>query len=205
MTGVSPARKAQLLEAHRIRWELGFNDPTFIGWLTVAAYLLAAALAWRAAAAAGRSGSGIERKIWLAITAAMWLLAINKQLDLHVLVTDIGRYWAVQLDLYQQRRAFQKLFMAGVLIGVASVGGAGWFLTRGRDPALRLAFAGLAVCAGYILVRAASFHHTDGLMRTQVLGLRWNWMIELSGIGLTTLAAWRYRPQLSRRASPVTR
>ena len=189
MNGLSPL-KAKLLEAHPISWEFGFNDATFIGWATVAAYVIAGAFAWRAA---GRANDRFDRTIWLAISLAMLSLAINKQLDLHVLITDIGRFWAIQNDLYQQRRGFQKLFMLAVAAGVAGLTLAGVWFTRGRDPALRLALAGVPVSAGYMLVRAASFHHTDVLMRTTLFGLRWNWTIEVAGIGLTALGAARYR------------
>ena len=202
MNGISP-HKAILLEAHRIRWRPGFNDPTLIGWIAVAGYLACAVLAWRAAEIARWGGSEFERRFWLALCAVMTMLAINKQLDLHVLITDIGRYWAVQHDLYQQRRAFQKLFMAAVAAGIALAGVLAWFTTRNRDPALRLALAGIGVCCGYILIRAASFHHTDVFMRSEVFGLRWNGMIELAGIALTMLGAWRYRPRDPRRAPPV--
>lgn len=191
MNGISP-HKAKLLEAHRIRWEFGFHDPTVIGWLTVLGYAAAAVLAWRAASAARRSGAGFDKIFWLAGCAVMVFLAINKQLDLHILVTDLGRYLAVQNDLYPQRRALQQAFMAAAVLGAGGAGVALWLATRHRDAALRLALAGLAVCCGYVLVRAASFHHTDLLMRTTVFGVRWNWMIELAGIALAGYAAWRY-------------
>lgn len=193
MNGIGPD-KARLLEAHRIRWEFGFNDPTLIGWLTVAGYILAAVLAWRSASAARQAGTKFDRIFWLAICSAMALLAVNKQLDLHVLVTDIGRYWAVQNDLYQQRRAFQKAFIAAIVMGAGGAGLALWLATRGKGESLRLAVAGLAICCDYILMRAASFHHADVLMQSELLGLRWNGFVELAGVATIALAAWRYRP-----------
>ena len=191
MNGID-ARKAELLEAHRIRWELGFNDPSWLGWLTVTGYIVAAVLAWRAAR---RGGIRFERRFWLAVCAGMAFLAVNKQLDLHILVTDLGRYWAVQNDLYPHRRAIQKAFMAAMV--VAGTGGVlgFWLATRRSDPSLRLALAGLVLCGGYVLIRAASFHHLDVAMRTTVFGVRWAGTIELAGIALMALAAWRCRPR----------
>lgn len=197
MTGLF-ARKAELLEAHRIRWELGFNDPTLLGWLTVAGYLAAALCAWQAAAAARRAGVGFDRRFWLACCAAMAVLAVNKQLDFHTLITDLARYLAVQHDLYQQRRAYQKAFIAAVALGAGVAGAALWLAMRRRDGSLRLALAGLALCGLYVLVRAASFHHADALLRTTVLGVRWDRGVELAGLAVVAIAAWRYRPSAIR-------
>jgi hypothetical protein len=42
------------------------------------------------------------------------------------------------------------------------------------------------------LIRAASFHHVDRLIGRTVLGFRWNWILEMGGIGLVLLASqWR--------------
>lgn len=188
------AHKAALLAAHRIRWRLGFNDPTIAGWLAVAGYALTAVLAWRAGARARRAGLAFDRRFWWLACAALVLLGANKQLDLQVLVTDIGRWWAVESGWYRERRTFQKAFMlAGAAAAALALAG-GFLATRGRAGAIRLALLGLAIAGGYILIRAASFHHTDVLMRTDTLGGRWSWFMELAGIAITAIAAWRYRP-----------
>lgn len=192
MNGID-ARKAELLAAHRIRWELGINDPSWLGWLTVVGYLVAAVLAWRAGLAASRSRRSVDARLWHAAGAAMLLLAINKQLDLHILVTDVGRYLAVLAGWYQLRRGFQTVFIALVMISLALAVLAGFATTRNRDPALRLAVAGLAVSAAYILVRAASIHHVDEFVSGTELGKHWAAPFELAGMALVGMGAWRYR------------
>jgi hypothetical protein len=47
-----------------------------------------------------------------------------------------------------------------------------------------LALSGLIFLLSFVLIRAASFHHVDVLINQTALGLRWNWILELSGIGL---------------------
>jgi hypothetical protein len=43
-----------------------------------------------------------------------------------------------------------------------------------------------------VLIRAASFHHIDRFIGESILGLRWNWVIEISGISLVLIASqWR--------------
>lgn len=187
------ARKAELLEAHRIRWEFGINDPTFLGWFTVGTYLLAAWLAWRAANRAATDRQVSEGRFWTGTSILFVLLAINKQLDLQVLLTDVGRYWAVQHDLYQQRRVFQQAFMAVVALAGSIALAGGFYISRGRDAMVRWALLGIVVVGSYILIRAASFHHTDRLFRTEVFGVRWNWIVELAGLAIAAVAAWRYR------------
>lgn len=196
MNGISPY-KERLLEAHRIRWEPGLNDPTMLGWATVTGYLAVALLAWRAGTAAASAGRPVERWFWRLTAALMLFLAVNKQLDFHVLVTDIGRYWAVQNGWYQYRRSFQTAFIAGAVLAALAAAMAGTRLARGREPALRLAVGGLALAGLYILIRAASFHHADVLLRTEVLEMRWSSALELAGIAMVGLAAWRYRPRKS--------
>ena len=76
-----------------IRWRPGIGDPTFMGWLTVAAYAIAAFTALLAARRAGRAPGTTRgsRGMWLLVAAFMALLCLNKQLDLQSLLTDIGR------------------------------------------------------------------------------------------------------------------
>jgi hypothetical protein len=42
------------------------------------------------------------------------------------------------------------------------------------------------------LIRAASFHHFDRIINQKFLGFRWNWILEMSGIGVMLVASyWR--------------
>jgi hypothetical protein len=43
----------------------------------------------------------------------------------------------------------------------------------------------------FIVVRAISFHHFDMFISTRVLGVRMNWVLELTGVFLVSLAAAR--------------
>jgi hypothetical protein len=48
---------------------------------------------------------------------------------------------------------------------------------------------GLSSLITFIVIRAASFHHVDVLLRSQLLGIRVNWILELGGIALIALSA----------------
>lgn len=190
MNGISPY-KAKLLAENRIRWHFGANDPGVIGWGTTAAYFIAAALV--ATAARSARPDSPERRFWLAMCAIVLALGVNKQLDLHVLLIDLGRAWAVDNGLYQQRRAIQALFLGlGALCGVA-VAAATFGATRRRDASLRLAAFGLGVTSFYVALRAAAFNHADSWLKTEIAGLRWDWTVEVAGLALVALGAWRFR------------
>ena len=121
----------------------------------------------------------------------MALLCVNKQLDLQSLVTDIGRTLSRQQGWYEQRREIQRLFVVVVLAG--SVAFSCWSLWRFQEfwKGHKLLAGGMLFLLTFIAVRAISFHHVDRIISTPVLGVRMNWVFELTGILLVSLAAAR--------------
>lgn len=190
MSGTGLAQ-AKLLAARRMHWQFGSNDPTLGGWAVTAGY---AAAAWLALLAA-REGAArsFDRRFWSLACAVLLLLAVNTQLDLQTLLTDLGRAWAADHGWYERRRTLQSGFVAGILATGALGLVWGWRMTRWRAPMIRLALAGLAATFGYLTLRAASFHHADAFLRTEIAGMRWDWLVEVAGFALTGFAAWRYR------------
>jgi hypothetical protein len=41
----------------------------------------------------------------------------------------------------------------------------------------------------FVVIRASSFHHVDVLLASTLGGLRWNWILELSGIMVVGVSA----------------
>jgi len=64
-------------------------------------------------------------------------------------------------------------------------------LTLGRKaPASTwLALVGTTTVLAFVLIRAASFHHIDRFIGTTILGLRWNWILEMGGISTVIVAS----------------
>jgi len=174
-----------------LRWRPQIGDPTLMGWLTVAAYGLAAVTAFLAARRA-ENAPGLalgSRASWLMICVLMTFLCLNKQLDLQSLFTDIGRVISWKYDWYEDRREFQKWFVTGVLV-VSSLGALVFVIAcRAFWKTHYLLFAGLFFLCTFIVVRAISFHHVDVVLRSELAGMRVNWMLELGGISLIWLAA----------------
>lgn len=198
-----------------IDWRPTIGDPTLIGWLTVLAYLLGSwlcLLGFRVEKSGPRrplretipAALRVLRKrwphpplpvqralVWLALSVLLLLLALNKQFDLQTLFTQVGRALAHSQGWYQHRRVLQAamiLFIA--TLGIVGVFGL-WWLTRGPLRDFRLPLAGIVFIFAFVLVRASSFHKVDLMLGGSLGGVRFNWVLELSGIAAVCAGAIR--------------
>jgi hypothetical protein len=119
------------------------------------------------------------------------VLGINKQLDLQSLATQIGRDAIKTWGLYSERRELQSGFiLAVVLVCAGALTGFLWAARRtlkSRWPAI----AGMLFILGFVVIRAASFHNVDAFLAARLGGLKWNWILELGGIAVVALGAFR--------------
>lgn len=203
------------------RWHPGIGDPGVVGWLTVVAYFAAAALAYRAlrlhragardpsllgggsAQVAGSSRVVVDEamlvRFWGLVLLSMLILGINKQLDLQTWFTEIGRDLAHQQGWYEVRRPLQVAFIAAIGLTGAAATVVLAFTMRHVLSRVVGALVGLGALVTFVIVRAASFHHVDVLLgRGRV---RLNWVLELGGIALIAISAFRQRSHQSGRPS----
>jgi hypothetical protein len=126
-------------------------------------------------------------------------LGINKQLDLQTALTEAGRVLAHVQGWYQQRELVQLAFIA--VVAVTRLAAAITVLIWVRHAPLPtwLALIGTVLILGFVLIRAASFHHIDRFIGSKILGLRWNWIVEMGGIVLVLLASWWRRARRENR------
>ena len=171
---------------NEIDWRPVIGDPSFMGWLTVAAYAIAALLA-------ARVWLGNRDRVWLAVAAGMAALCANKAFDLQSLFTAIGKAVAHHQGWYEQRREFQIWILLAVLSGCAVF--VGWFVWRCQAFWVRhrLLSIGAFFLLTFIVVRAVSFHSFDMFLDFRFLGVKMNWVLELGGIFLVGLSAIRER------------
>jgi len=180
------------------RWMAGIGDPSPIGWITVAAYGAAAALAARNAWAARRRGA--PAGFWFALTVLMLLLGINKQLDLQTWFGQTGRDMALSQGWYERRRAVQAAFI--VLLGAGAIA----FVTSARRywaarwHDYRWVFLGVVLLAVFIVIRAASFHHIDDFIHFDLGATTLGRAFEIIGVIViaTACAQWHAAQLLSR-------
>lgn len=177
----------------QFNWSPGIGDPTLMGWLTVALYLTAAMLTWRVAQSLGEEAkaSRPDLLIWRGLALFLLVLGVNKQLDLQSAFTELGRVLAHLQGWHEQRRLVQFGFIVAVggMALIAAIVLLAW--ARRVQGATRLALIGAIWLVGFVVIRAASFHHIDELIHSRVLAIKWNWILEISGIALIILAAWK--------------
>lgn len=168
------------------RWHPGIGDPTVVGWVTVAAYCVAALLCYRCSK---RYASTQQGQFWWALTLVLLALAINKQLDLQTWLTEIGRDAAHEYGWYARRRVVQFFFIACLVMSALLM--RDWLMQRvaGLGKYARRAALGLLVLALFVVVRATSFHHIDEMLGLSLDGLSMNEVLELSGISVIAWAA----------------
>jgi hypothetical protein len=189
------------------RWHPGIGDPTLLGWLTVALYLIAAAMCWRAAVLA----RGVrwpeytrgEPLFWLCCAVFLLCLGINKQLDLQTWFTIVGKSIAQQTGWYAERRVVQMAFIVVIAFFGLVLGAIGaWWTTR-LSRACRINFLGAVFLGVFILIRAASFHHVDQMLGFRFAGVRMNVLLEMGGTICMAAAAlgaiWKGAPRTPTR------
>jgi hypothetical protein len=173
-------------------WEPGIGDPTALGWVTVAAYFVAAVLCWLAARHA-RSSDRSAYVFWLTFTLFMIALGINKQLDLQSLFTAVLKQFAKSTGWYEDRRIFQGVFIVAMAFFGFAFAGLAWIWTSRTLPQHRLTLLGGIFLVCFIVIRAASFHHIDQILGTPLAFLRINHVLELGGIACIALGALKAR------------
>ena len=167
-------------------WTPGIGDPDATGWLTVAAYLLCAGLAfavWR------RQPAGTSRGFWGVIAALTLFLAVNKQLDLQTAMTETGRCLSHAQGWYDQRRYVQLAFLALLVAGIVLAVRRGKRALSGNLGGNRLALWGVTILGGFVLMRAVGFHGVDRLIALRHTGVSMNYLLENAGLLLIAINA----------------
>lgn len=170
------------------RWSPTIGDPTFWGWVTVAAYATCALLAL-CVVIRQRGGTPRAQVFWTLLCLAMVFLAVNKQLDLQSLLTATGRCVAGLQGWYEDRRPFQRNVILALLVVILIILSASLYLMRRDLRRNGLALLGLIVVAGFVAFRAVGFHHFDEIINLRVRDVRFNVIFELTGLVMITLNA----------------
>ena len=197
-----------LVECISYRWSPGLGDPTIFGWLTVAAYLVAAFYTFQRARgefAAISPDAATLKYFWLAAALLLFVLAINKQMDFQSLLTTGGRCLALAQGWYDARRGVQANFIIGLMIsGIAFFGLVLWAMRR-HIRRQKLILAGFFILLLFVLLRASSFHHMDQFINTRVAGFRMNWLFELGALGMIIAGARKPRLLVDNRLTQTGR
>lgn len=193
-----------------ITWRPGIGDRNPFAWCVTVVYFLACWLCLSAGSvnrtASRHSGKSSPWWSWYVFAGMVLLLGMNKQLDLQVLLTQIGREVARHQGWYSQRRPVQAAFiLAGTLMGMACAA-IGYFVLRQHWRQVGVAYLGVICLTTFVLIRAASMHHIDVLLyRLPWVG---NWMNlgwELGGAVLVACGAFMAGRGTSARDAAIRR
>jgi len=184
---------------HDQRWTPGIGDPSVVGWVTVACYFLIAfcCLLVRKIEPLDHSTDNNQlinyRKFWWVLAACLTFLGINKQLDLQSLFTQIGRDVALSSGWYEHRKTAQQIFI--MVIGTSAIAGCAWLTYKLRNACgtIKLALLGFSLLLAFVVIRAASFHNFDYLLRYQIAGLKFNWLMEIGTLIIIAISALSFR------------
>lgn len=177
-----------------IPFELGVGDPTFFGWLTVLAYLVAAFVCGlcvvRAEQIFGKAHLWQHRLIWGALALGMLFLGINKQLDIQTWFTTVIKTIAYVQGWYEFGQRAQVLFIAGMaLVSLVVLVASIWFFRHVWRQYWLLGL-GLLFIARFVIVRAATFYGVSLPELSRFTGgFRITWLLEFLGAVVISLAA----------------
>jgi len=170
-------------------WRPRIDNPTFVGWLVVAFYELAALACARTAVLACSKRSAGRAGIWRGLALALCFLGINKQLNLQTLLIVLGRHWAFAAGWYSHRRTAQLAFALAFGLGL------GWLLVwlkmrhggffRQNRPVLW----GLLVLAFFVALRSSTINHANELLGLGSNDKEWTWALEIAGSTLIGIGA----------------
>ena len=172
------------------RWKPGIGDPHLMGWVTVTAYLAAAYLCYRA----GRGGIGEQlpprvARIWYGLAVLLLALGINKQLDLQLLIRDLGKFALDAFAWQGKRHLIQSIYIGLVACGgMAIVGLLAWW-ARGAWRTVGGAFAGCVFLLCFVVVRAASLHLANLWLTCPFCSTDVSRLLELGGIAVIAASA----------------
>ena len=174
------------------RWSPGIGDPTIGGWVSVALY---AGVAWACHRILSRRRQRpvvLDRNepfLWRLLFIGVMTMGINKQLDLQSALSEWARLMAHEQGWYENRRQYQLAFIAAMPVAMLTAFSAlALMIWRTPAPTL-LACAGAAGLVAFIAIRAASFHHVDEILNSQLGVLRLNWLLEIGSLAVIGLGA----------------
>lgn len=173
---------------------------TELRWLFGAVYFVIAFLAWHSSASS-RAG---ERRLWLAIAAALVLFGISKALNLEEAVLDRVRSAAQREHWYDWHKVVQLAWLFLLAATAATCFAALVPRLKSTSANGRTAAIATGLLAAFIAIRCASIHLVDEWVVMPVAGLRLGWWIEVAALIVIGIAAGasRHRANAEAIASP---
>ncbi len=177
------------------RWTLKVGDPDFLGWLTCFLYFCTGICSL----IAYKKSRHTNNLLWLIIGTLFLLLSINKQLDLHRLITEFGRNLAHKQGWYQYKHEIELIFMMSLLSLYLCLLALIYKKLSNFNKHQLAAVLGVSCTILYALLKVFSFHHLDYWLTFTFDFLNFLWILEIGGIAIVLITLIQYLLKTSPR------
>jgi hypothetical protein len=178
-------------------WKLCIGDPYPLAWIIFTGYIISSVLCYYIGFSLNKINKGSKEKgdiiFWYGLSAILFFLGINKQLDLQTLFVAIGRSLANYQGWFDIRRGVQKIFIIGFFfISIISFIGLGIFLKKQVFKNFYI-ILGVIMIVSYVLIRASTFNHIDFIPENLrvIYSIHMKYVLELFGILLVFYGAFK--------------
>lgn len=155
-----------------------------MGWFTVVSYYLCSALSLACVLKARTQMDATDARWRIMMTGVVIALGLSKQFNLPGAVTEVGRMVVNAIGGYEWRRWAQGFML--LLGGIVLLFVVRWSTRHNAFVRIWRCCAPEMICLSYLsgllILRAISFHHVGTLLAADVLGVRVNWIAELTGV-----------------------
>jgi hypothetical protein len=177
-------------------WVDKHGDPTVIGWAITILFGVGAMVCLYCTGYMDSRRSvpinGIYAWFWWIMVGLMVFMGINKQLDLQLMLADIGRAFTKQQGWYGQRVPVQiRVLAVGACVCLACLQGVGYRLKR-APKSTWFALAGIILLGLNVVIHLVSLHPIEHILGMSLAGLSLGDAIEISSILWISVSAWIY-------------
>lgn len=180
-------------------WLVSIGDFTFWGWLITAAYGVSIIVAIYFIKLVTQTGNKELRLLWIFITCVLLVLGVNKQLDLQILLRNLGRALAEIQGWQEYRRIVQKVFSIIFVLGICIF--TSIVFMRARRILLKawIEIIGMIILFAFAMIRTGSINHIVKAESIEKRALHIH-AIELLGLFIILLALFCHFKRLKGRS-----
>ena len=178
-----------------LNWLLNIGNLSIVEWFTVFGYFLrfyvSIVVYAQCSTLSALPNQRHQKNFWLGLAIMLFILGVNRILDLQALFSNLGRDYAFQSGWYAKRRVFQ--FIAIIIIVFAAIELLKRLIVFMKDSLEELWLVILAsiYLLAFTLIRAISLHYVDSLIYRKIFYIRINWLLEFSGIIMVIIPAYK--------------
>ncbi len=170
-----------------IVWQPELGDPTLPGWTATILYLatLAGCLFYLNRRRQGRFSWRLSSNyhFWKLLSIILFVLGLNKQLDLQSLFLQFNRFAMEAAGLAKYADVFRLWLTWGIVSMLMVITVIFAYTVRDAMGTNKSALCGAVMILVYIVLRAVTFQNIPGMTLLEKIS-PWTWVIEVTGLVL---------------------